>query len=83
LAEYEGQFDTPRGALTFSQEGEMLIGQAGGSRLELVTDTLAKDRFWARVGSERVSFERDAGGKVIAVTVRLGHGEELKGKRIN
>jgi CubicO group peptidase (beta-lactamase class C family) len=83
FAEYIGQFETPRGMLTFTQEGEMLIGEAGGSRIELVPDTSTKDIFRARTGSERVTFERDAGGKIAGVTVRLGNGQEIKGKKMN
>jgi CubicO group peptidase (beta-lactamase class C family) len=82
FAEYLGPFETPRGVITFSQEGETLIGGAGGDRLELVPDKSAKDKFWARAGSERVTFERGAGGKVVGVTVLLGNGQEIKGKKI-
>jgi hypothetical protein len=83
FAEYLGRFDTPRGVITFTQEDETLIGEAGGDRIELVPDKSARDKFEARAGSERVTFEREAGGKVVGVTLLLGNGQEIKGRKIN
>ena len=83
FAEYLGQFDTPMGVITFSQEGEKLIGLAGGERIELVPETGAKDKFAAQAASVTVTFERDAGGKIVGVTVVIPSGRELKGRKIN
>lgn len=69
--------------LTLTQEGEILIGDAGGSRMEFAPDNSTKDRFWARAGSASLTFDRDASGKVVGVTIRLGQGGVLKGKKIN
>jgi len=69
--------------LTFTQKGETLIAEAGGESLELVPDASAKDKFAARAGSERVTFEGDTGGKITGVTVITGLGREIKGKKIN
>ena len=82
-ADYLGRFETPKGLLTFSDEGEQLLAEAGGDRIELVPDPSAKDKFTGRAGPERVTFERNAAGKVIGVIVITGMGQEIKGKRIN
>lgn len=83
FAEYLGQFETPMGALSFSQEGEKLIGLAGGERIELFPDASVKDKFTAQTASVTVSFERDANGKVVGVTVIIPSGREIKGKKTN
>ncbi|MDQ6787352.1 MAG: PDZ domain-containing protein [Acidobacteriota bacterium] len=83
FAAYLGQFDTPMGVITFSQEGDKLIGLAGGERIELLPDTAAKDKFSAQTASVIVTFERDASEKIISVTVIIPSGRELKGKKIN
>ena len=51
--------------------------------IELVPDAAAKDKFIAPAANVTVMFERDAGGKISAVTVVIPSGRELKGKRIN
>jgi tricorn protease len=83
FAEFLGKFETPMGVIIFSQEGEKLIGLAGGERIELVPDANAKDRFSAPSASVTVSFERDAGGKITGATIVIPSGRELKGKKIN
>jgi tricorn protease len=83
FAEYLGQFDTPMGVITFSQEGEKLIGLAGGERIELVPDASGKDKFSAQTASVTVTFDRDASGKITSVTIVIPSGRELKGKKIN
>ncbi|HLM02088.1 MAG TPA: hypothetical protein VK400_13630, partial [Pyrinomonadaceae bacterium] len=74
---------TPMGALTFRQEGEKLIGNAGGERLELVPDAATKDKFVAQTANVTVTFERDAAGKIVGVTVIIPSGREIKGKKID
>jgi tricorn protease len=81
FAEFLGQFDTPMGAISFTQEGEKLIALAGGERIELFPDAAVKDKFAARTASVTVAFERDAGGKIVGVTVIIPSGRELKGKK--
>ncbi len=83
FAAFLGQFETPMGIITFSQEGEKLIGLAGGERIELFPDSSAKDKFAAQTASVNVTFERDASGKVVNVTVIIPSGREVKGKKIN
>ncbi|HEY0461983.1 MAG TPA: PDZ domain-containing protein [Pyrinomonadaceae bacterium] len=83
FAEFLGQFDTPMGVITFSQEGEKLIGLAGGERIELSADASVKDKFSAQTASVTVTFERDAGGKISGLTIVIPSGRELKGRKIN
>ncbi|HSK71991.1 MAG TPA: S41 family peptidase, partial [Pyrinomonadaceae bacterium] len=83
FAEYLGQFETPMGAISFTQEGEKLIALAGGERIELAPEASAKDKFTAQTASVRVTFERDASGKIVGVTVIIPSGRELKGKKTN
>jgi hypothetical protein len=83
FAEFLGQFETPMGAVTFSQEGEKLIALAGGERIELVPDANSKDKFGAPTASVTVTFERDAGGKITGATIVIPSGREMKGKKIN
>ncbi|MGC2236359.1 MAG: PDZ domain-containing protein [Pyrinomonadaceae bacterium] len=83
FAEYLGQFETPMGVVVFSQEGDKLIGLAGGERIELVSDAAAKDKFTAQTASVTVTFERGSDGKINGVTIIIPSGREIKGKKIN
>jgi tricorn protease len=83
FAEFLGQFETPMGTITFSQEGEKLIGLAGGERIELLPDAGAKDKFSAPTASVTVTFEREASGKITGATIIIPSGREMKGKKIN
>jgi tricorn protease len=83
FAAFLGQFDTVMGVIIFSQEGDKLIGLTGGERIELFQDVSTKDRFTAQTSSVAVTFERDAGGTVIGVTVIIPSGREIKGKKLN
>ncbi len=83
FAAFLGQFDTLMGVVSFSQEGEKLIGLAGGERIELTPDASVKDKFTAQTASVTVTFECDASGKITGVTVIIPSGRELKGKKIN
>jgi hypothetical protein len=83
FVEFTGRFDTPMGVITFQQEGEKLIGIAGGERIELAPDAAAKDKFAAQTASATVTFERDAGGRIVAVTVVIPSGREVKGRKID
>ncbi|CAA9430967.1 MAG: tolB protein precursor, periplasmic protein involved in the tonb-independent uptake of group A colicins [uncultured Pyrinomonadaceae bacterium] len=83
FADYVGQFETPMGLLTFQQEGEKFVGVSPeGERLELAADAAAKDKFAAQTASVQLTFERDAGGKVVGLTLVIPSGRELKGKRV-
>ncbi len=77
-----GQFDTPIGLITFSQEGDKLIGLAGGERIEFTPDADTKDKFKAQTENITIMFERDMSGKVVGLTIILPGGKELKGKKI-
>ncbi|MGI8641021.1 MAG: S41 family peptidase [Pyrinomonadaceae bacterium] len=79
---YLGNFDTPMGVVSFTQEGDKLIGLAGGERIELFADATVKDAFKAQSASVGVTFERDVSGKVIGLTIIIPSGRELKGKKI-
>lgn len=83
FAEYLGSFDTPMGALVFTQEGDKLIGLAGGERIELLPDAAAKDKFSAQTAAVTVTFERGADGKITGVTVVIPSGREIKGRKTN
>ncbi|MDQ3713417.1 MAG: S41 family peptidase [Acidobacteriota bacterium] len=83
FADYVGQFETPMGVLTFQQEGDKFVGVApNGERIELAPDTAAKDKFAAQTASVQLTFERDAGGKVIGLILIIPSGQELKGKKV-
>ncbi len=82
FAAYLGQFDTPMGIVSFKQEGDKLIGDAGGERIELFPDSTVKDKFAAQSASVNITFERDASGKVTGITLIIPSGKELKGKKI-
>ncbi|HEY0427465.1 MAG TPA: S41 family peptidase [Pyrinomonadaceae bacterium] len=83
FAEYLGQFETAMGAVIFSQEGDKLIGLAGGERIELFADASVKDKFAAQSASVIVTFERSGDGKISGVTIIIPSGREVKGKKIN
>ncbi len=83
FAEYLGGFETPMGVVSFTQEGEKLIGLAGGERLELAPDAAAKDKFIAPTANVTVIFERGADGKISGATITIPSGRELKGKKVN
>ncbi len=83
FAEFLGKFETPMGVIAFSQEGEKLVGLAGGERIELVPDGAANDRFIAPTASVTVTFERDAGGKIVGAAIIIPSGREMKGRKIN
>lgn len=83
FAEYLGKFETPMGVIAFSQEGEKLIGLAGGERIELLPDASVKDKFSAQTASVTIIFERDASGKIVGLTITIPSGREMKGKKIN
>lgn len=82
-AAFLGQFDTPMGVVSFVQEGEKLIGNAGGEIVELFPDSAAKDKFKAQTANVNITFERDASEKVVGLTIIIPSGRELKGKKIN
>ena len=82
FAAYLGQFDTPMGVVSFKQEGDKLIGDASGDRIELFPDSATKDKFAAQTASVNITFERDASGKVAGITLIMPNGREIKGKRI-
>lgn len=82
FAEFLGRFETPMGVVSFTQEGDKLIGDAGGERIELGPDAAVKDKFVAQNASVSVTFERDANGKITGITVLISSGRELKGKRL-
>lgn len=82
FAEFLGRFETPMGVISFSQEGDKLIGDAGGERIELGPDASVKDKFVAQVAAVSVTFERGENGKITGVTVIIPGGRELKGKKI-
>jgi tricorn protease len=83
FAEFLGQFETSMGALVFTQEGDKLIGLAGGERIELFPDASVKDRFAAQTASVVVTFERGADGKISGLTIVIPSGREIKGKKID
>jgi hypothetical protein len=82
FAAYLGQFDTAMGMVVFKQEGEKLIADAGGERIELIPDPVVRDKFVAQTASVSVTFERDAAGKIIGVIVVIASGREIKGKKV-
>jgi tricorn protease len=82
FAEFLGRFETPMGVLSFTQEGDKLIGDAGGERIELGPDAAVKDKFVAQGAPVSVTYERDANGKITGITVLLPNGREVKGKKL-
>lgn len=82
FAEFMGRYETPMGVLSFSQEGDKLIGDAGGERIELVPDAAVTDKFVSQSAPVSVTFERDANGKITGITVLLSGGREIKGRKL-
>lgn len=82
FAEFLGRFETPIGVISFSQEGEKLVGDAGGERIELVPDGSVKDKFVSQGPPVSVNFERDENGKITGITVLLPGGRVVKGKKL-
>lgn len=83
FAEFLGKFETPMGVITFSQEGEKLIGLAGGERIELLPDASVKDKFSAQTANVTVIFERGGSGTINGLSITIPSGREMKGKKIN
>ena len=82
FAEFLGQFDTPMGVVVFKQEGDKLVADAGGERIELTLDPAVKDKFGTQPAAVTVTFERDANGKIAGVIVIIASGREVKGKKV-
>ena len=78
FAAYVGSYETQMGVLVVKQDGNKLIGDAGGEIAELVPQTEA-DKFNAMGAS--VTFERDKSGKIVGVTIAMPNGREMKGKK--
>jgi hypothetical protein len=69
------------GTLVITQEGDKLLAlDPGGQRVELVPEAAA-DKFVAQPVGAAVSFERDAGGKVVAISVTLPNGNVIRGRK--
>ena len=67
--------------LVITQEGDKLLAlDPGGQRVELVPEATA-DKFMAQPVGAAVSFERDAGGKVVAINVTMPNGNVIKGRK--
>jgi len=82
FAAFVGSYDGgTMGVLVIKQEAEKLIAiDPGGGRVELVPDATA-DTFTPSVGG-KVTFERDAGGKVTGIVVTLPSGQTIKGRKV-
>lgn len=82
FAAFVGSYDGgTMGVLVIRQEADKLIAiDPGGGRVELVPEATA-DTFTPAVGG-KVSFERDAGGKVTGITVTLPNGQTVKGRKV-
>ena len=82
FAAFVGSYDGgTMGVLVIRQEGEKLIAiDPGGGRVELVPEATA-DKFTASAVGGAVLFERDAAGKVIGISVTLGNGQIVKGRK--
>jgi tricorn protease len=69
------------GTLVITQEGDKLLAlDPGGQRVELVPESAA-DKFVAQPVGAAVSFERDAGGKVVAISVTMPNGNVIRGRK--
>jgi tricorn protease len=81
FAAFVGSYDGGQmGVLVVRQEGEKLFALApGAERIELVPETT--DKFMAQPVGATVSFERDAGGKVTALTVTFPNGRVIKASK--
>ncbi|HKV37276.1 MAG TPA: hypothetical protein VJP89_23235, partial [Pyrinomonadaceae bacterium] len=82
FAAFVGSYDGgTMGVLVIRQEADKLIAiDPGGGRVELVPEATA-DTFTPAVGG-KVSFQRDAGGKVTGITVTLPNGQTVKGRKV-
>lgn len=82
FAAFVGNYDGgTMGVLVIRQEADKLIAiDPGGGRVELVPEATA-DTFTPAVGG-KVSFERDAGGKVTGIVVTLPNGQTIKGRKV-
>ena len=80
LKEYEGNYPlVPAFALrVFSTDAKLFIQGTNQTPLEVAS--VEKDIFVAEAAGAEINFERDAGGKVIALTLRQG-GQVLRGER--
>jgi tricorn protease len=83
FAAFVGNYDGgPMGVLVIKQEGEKLLAiDPGGGRVELVPEATG-DTFAAASVGGKVSFERDAGGKVTGIVVTLADGRTIKGRKV-
>lgn len=82
FADYVGNYDSPNGMVVIRQEGDKLIGDAGGQKVELVPET-QRDKFTAQPHEAAVTFIREASGKVTEIVVLVGGNREIRGKKIN
>jgi tricorn protease len=82
FAAFVGSYDAgANGILVIRQEGEKLFAFApGGDRIELVPEATA-DHFTAQPVGNPVKFERDEGGKVMAIVVTFPDGRVIKGTK--
>jgi tricorn protease len=82
FAAFVGSYDGgTMGVLVIKQEGEKLIAiDPGGGRVELTPEATA-DKFTASSAGGAVLFERDAAGKVTGISVTLGDGRIVKGRK--
>lgn len=82
FAAFVGSYDGgTMGVLVVRQEADKLIAiDPGGGRVELVPEATA-DTFTPAVGG-KVSFERDANGKVTGIVVTLPNGQTVKGRKV-
>jgi len=83
FAAFVGNYDGgPMGVLVIRQEGEKLLAiDPGGGRIELVPEATADTFTPAAVGG-KVSFERDASGRVTGIVVTLPNGQTIKGRKV-
>ena len=80
LREYAGTFPlAPSFVITVTEENGALFAQATGQQKFPVFAT-AKDEFFYKVVDARLSFERDASGKVVALTLHQG-GRDMRATR--
>jgi hypothetical protein len=80
LKEYEGNnsFSRTLGLRVFASGSKLMIQGTGQAPLEAAP--FDKDEFVTELVGAEVAFERDAGGKVIALTLKQ-RGEVLRGER--
>jgi serine-type D-Ala-D-Ala carboxypeptidase/endopeptidase len=80
LKEYVGRYPlAPTFVLTITEEGGALFAQATGQG-RLPVFATARDEFFYKVVDARLSFQRDAAGKVSGVTLHQG-GRELPARK--